>query len=144
MGGKTSSRWPKGYKREPSVEETWVIDCKQFERFFKSPRKTQLWKIPIERKSPAGFFHADFVLKNDKLSVIFTKHGKRGNVLVCQKINIVAVSRQGFFAKQYFFICPHCGEHFRKLYMRDDERYNDDEFCCRNGIGLTYASRLRH
>lgn len=143
MGGKTSGRWHKGYRREPSVEETWVIDCDQLVRFA-GGKKTDIGKFKIFRKTPPGSMLATFVLKGRTLLITFWKKGKRGDLWVSQNINFEAVDRQGHFPAQWAFICPHCGKHFTKLYMRDDDRYNDEEFCCRNGIGLTYASRVKH
>jgi hypothetical protein len=142
MGGKYSGRWRR-HRREPSVEETWEIDCSRFSRFLSEKKKSYLGKIPVTRKTPPGSFPAEFVLKNHTISFYFKKHGQLGDLWVIQKINVKAFSRKGFFQSQWLFECPHCMEHFEKLYMRDDDRYNDEEFCCRNGIGLTYASRLK-
>jgi hypothetical protein len=47
MGGKKSSRWPKGYKREPSVEETWALDCSQFSKFFINQKRIQSGEIQV-------------------------------------------------------------------------------------------------
>jgi hypothetical protein len=142
MGGKNSSRW-RGHRREPSVEETWEIDCSRFSPFLAKGNKSHLGEIQVTRKTPPGSFPAEFVLKDKVIRFHFWKHGQRGDIFILQKINVKAFNRKGFFQSQWLFECPHCNEYFEKLYMRDDDRYNDEEFCCRNGIGLTYASRLK-
>lgn len=96
----------------------------------------------VSRKTPPGSFPAKFLLKNNTLSIRFKK-GNDSHV-IHNGINIKAFDRKGFFPAQWLFECPHCGKYFAKLYMRFDDRRNNEEFCCRDGNCLTYASRLKH
>ncbi len=142
MGGSTSSRWGKNYERRPLVEETWAMDIAQFLPFLaERGKKIQSGVIQVARKTPSSSFPATFYLENNAISIKFKK--SNGVFVVNPEINVNAFQRKGFSRVKWLFECSHCGGHFEKLYIRLDNPPVPEEFCCRFGSCLSYASRLK-
>ncbi len=142
MGGSTSSRWGKNYQRRPIVEETWAIDIAQFLPLLADGKKSRGSEevIQVTRKTPPESFPANFVLRDNEISIYFYKSD---GGLVVDEINVKAFQRKGFFRQKWLFGCHHCEGHFEKLYIRLDNPHIEELFCCRVGSCLTYESRLK-
>jgi hypothetical protein len=127
------------------VEEAWAIEIDQFSPFLAGGKKSHSGEIQVTRKTPPDSFPAKFILKDNALLIYFTKHRPSGDSLVIQDgIKINAFCRKGFFQAKWLFECPHCNEYFEKLYLRFDDRRNNEQFSCRVGNCLSYASRLKY
>lgn len=142
MGGSTSSRWGKNYERRPLVEETLAIDIAHFLPFLSDGKKSRgSGVIQVKRKTPPESFPANFILRENAISIYFFKSD--GVLVGDDKIKVKAFQRKGFSRAKWLFECSHCGGHFEKLYIRLDNRHIPEEFCCRLGSCLSYESRLK-
>jgi hypothetical protein len=79
-------------------------------------KKIQSGEIQVIRKKPPGSFPANFVHKDNEISIYFKRHGQRKDVLVIQSIKAKAISRKGIFPPQWLFECPRAMEKYHPLY----------------------------